>query len=85
MEISNWLSLAGLVVSVVLTVTPWLFAMHARLAVIANQIQQLCETVEKLAEAHDRRLAMCIDHQSRLETHDVRLSNLENQIETITA
>lgn len=80
MSFANWLSLLGLVASVVLTVTPWLFALHARLAVIAAQIEQLCGTVKKLAEAHEQRLSMCIAHQSRLDAQEVRIDNLEERV-----
>ncbi len=80
MSVSQWISLVGVVMSVVLSVTPWMFAVHARLAVIASQVEQLCGKLEKLSAAHEQRLAMCIEHHSRLETQEVRITDLEDRV-----
>jgi hypothetical protein len=80
MAINEWIMLLGVVMSVILTVTPWMFAVHARLAVIASQVEQLCGKLEKVSTAHEERLAMCIAHQSRLETHEVRIADLGERV-----
>jgi len=80
MTINEWITLLGLVTSVVLTVTPWMFAVHARLAVVASQIEQLCGKLEKVSTAHEERLAMCIAHQSRLESMEVRIADLTERM-----
>ena len=80
MTTSEWLTLVGVVASVILTVTPWMFAVHARLAVIASQVEQLCGTLEKVSAAHEERLTMCIAHQSRLETMEVRIADLSERL-----
>jgi hypothetical protein len=84
MTTNEWLTLGGVVASVVLTVTPWMFAVHARLAVVASQIEQLCEKLEKVSTAHEERLAMCIAHQSRLESMEVRIADLSERMRELT-
>jgi hypothetical protein len=81
MSMQDWLSLAGLAVPIVVAVGPWLFAVHSRLAVIGSRVEQLCGDVRRLADAHDDRLAMCIDHQSRLEALGMRVECLEGRWE----
>ena len=80
MTANEWLTLVGVVASVVLTVTPWMFAVHARLAVVATQIEQLCGKLEKVSTAHEERLAMCIAHQARLESMEVRIADLTERM-----
>jgi len=83
MTTSEWLTLGGVVASVILTVTPWMFAVHARLAVIASQVEQLCQRLEKLSGAQEERLAMCIAHQSRLESMEVRIADLSERVKEL--
>ncbi len=76
MTVHEWITLVGVAMSVVLSVTPWMFAVHSRLAVIAARVDALGLTLDKLSSAHEARLAMCIDHESRLEAGEVQLSDL---------
>lgn len=80
MSIHEWLTLVGVLTSVVLSVTPWMFTVHSRLAVIANQVEQLCQKLEKLAAAHEQRLSMCIEHQARLDAYEAKLGDLVERV-----
>jgi hypothetical protein len=57
-----------------------MFAVHAKLAVIASQIEQLCGRLERLSAAHEERLAMCIAHQSRLDRIEVQLADAMERV-----
>lgn len=71
----DWTSTLGLIVSAAAAFGPWLFAVHAKLAVIASRMDEIGQRLERLAAAHDERLAMCIAHQSRLERHETLLGH----------
>lgn len=73
MTAHEWITLVGLAVTALLTIAPGLMAVHAKLAVVATQMAQLCEKVERLSSAHEERLRMCIDHQSRLDRQEVQV------------
>lgn len=53
-----------------------MLSVHAKLAVIATRLDEIGRRLDELAASHDERLAMCIDHQSRLESHAVQLAEL---------
>lgn len=73
-------ALLGAIVSVALTVGPWMFKVHGKLAVIATKIADLCEKLE-LASAESRRLwEVSNRHQSRLESHEVQLAQIDERL-----
>jgi hypothetical protein len=76
MTVQEWITLAGVVVAVVVSIGPWMLAVQAKLAVLSSQMAALCEKVEKIAAANDRRLEMCMQHHSRLEAHDVQIGEI---------
>ncbi|MCG8585232.1 MAG: hypothetical protein MI757_11015 [Pirellulales bacterium] len=47
MTSSDWSALATIVVPIVLAMTPWMFMVHAKLAVIAAKVSDLCETIKQ--------------------------------------
>lgn len=73
MAVQDWISVTGIAVSVVLVLGPWMFKVHAKLAVIATRIVDLSEKVEKLADAADRLWLLSASHEARLDTHEVEL------------
>ncbi|MFZ5831588.1 MAG: hypothetical protein ACOY3P_16000 [Planctomycetota bacterium] len=88
MTVAEWGIVAGVVSSALLAFGPWMFMVHARLAVLVAQVARIDTKVDKLCDAHEERLAWCVRHQSeldhclrRLEAHDVRLSHLTECIE----
>ena len=49
---------------------------HSRkVALVATQVAELCDKVEKLSSSHEERLRMCIDHQSRLDLQEVQIAD----------
>jgi hypothetical protein len=80
MGVHEWITLIGVVISTVLSVTPWMFAVHTKLAVIATQVETLCNQVDRISQAHEDRLSMCIDHQSRLDIHEVQINALTESV-----
>lgn len=80
MAIQDWISVIGIVVSVVLVLGPWMFKVHAKLAVIATRIVDLSEKVERLADVADRLWSLSADHEARLDTHDVELAHVAERI-----
>ena len=78
MDQINWGVVAGLLMSVALAVVPWMVKVHAKLAVIATQITNLCDKLDR-ATAEQRDLwELTAAHQSRLDSHDVELLHLRN-------
>lgn len=80
MAIQDWISVIGIVVSVVLVLGPWMFKVHAKLAVIATRIVDLSEKVERLADAADRLWSLSADHEARLDTHEVELAHVAERL-----
>jgi len=60
-----------------------MFMVHAKLAVIASQIDDLCKEVEKLSGSQEKRLGMCIEHQARLDTHEVQIAHIGDRLRDI--
>ncbi len=82
MTLQEWAAVIGVAMSVVLALGPWMFAVHAKLAVIASRLDDVGRRLDGLSASHDERLAMCIEHQSRLETHAVQLADLADRVRT---
>ena len=61
----------------VLALLPWLFMVHAKLAVISIQIADMVEKVAKLQQAEDARIPKCIQHGGRLGDLERRVEILE--------
>ncbi len=81
MMISDELAVVlGAVLSAAMAIGPWMFKIHAKLAVIASKSSDLCEKLE-LAAADSRRLwEVCNRHRSRLESHEVQLAHIDELI-----
>jgi hypothetical protein len=80
MSISEWTLIVGSVVSVGLAVGPWMFAVHAKLAVIASKIVDLCAKLDDTRDEHRQLWQVCSRHESRLDTHDVQLSHVAERL-----
>ncbi len=55
----GWTLLIGSLVSLGLAVGPWMFKVHAKLAVIASKIVDLCDKMDRASEEHRRLVAVC--------------------------
>lgn len=76
MNIEHWNIAIGVVVSAALALAPWMFMVHAKLAVLGSQLARLEEMAGRLIEANEERLPMCARHAARLETHDVQIAQI---------
>lgn len=75
MSANEWITLLGVAVSATVVIGPGIVSLHSKLAVLAAQVAELCDKVEKLSSSHEERLGMCIDHQSRLDTQEVQIAD----------
>jgi outer membrane murein-binding lipoprotein Lpp len=80
MSANEWITLVGIVVSAVLMIGPGIVAVHAKLAVVATQVAELCDKVERLSSSHEERLRMCIEHESRLDAQEVQVADFSERL-----
>ena len=80
---TDWGIVIGAATSALLALGPWMFMVHAKLAVIASQIEQLSRSVEKSAAAHKELWSLCAQHEARLDTHDVRFVHLNERLQDL--
>ncbi len=80
MAFPEWSFIVGAALSVALTAGPWMFKVHAKLAVIASKIIDLCEKLDRTQDEHRRLWEVCSRHESRLDTHDVQLSHIAERL-----
>jgi len=80
MTTHDWISVIGVVMSALLALGPWMFMVHAKLAVIASRIVDLAEKLEKASEATQRLWALYAQHEARLETHEVELGHIAERL-----
>jgi outer membrane murein-binding lipoprotein Lpp len=83
MTVEEWGIVIGALISAVLALAPWMFMVHAKLAVIATQIVELGEKVEKAAEANQQLWSRYAQHEARLETHDVQFAHVAERLQEI--
>ena len=83
MSVSQWGIVVGVVTSALLAVGPWVFMVHAKLAVIAAQIADLDEKLEKATEANQQLWSLYARHEARLGTHDVQLSHVAERLQEL--
>ncbi len=73
----------GVATSALLAIVPWLAMVHAKLAVIATQIAELDEKMEKAATANHELWSRYAQHEARLETHDVQFAHVVERLQEI--
>jgi len=83
MSIHAWGIVVGVATSALLALGPWMFMVHAKLAVIGSQLAELDEKVDKAAEANQQLWSLCAQHAVRLETHDVQLVHLNERLQEL--
>jgi len=81
MDVGDWSIVVGVVSSAVLALTPWMFMVHAKLAVIAAQIAELNDKLQKAAETNHQLWSRVARHDTRLETHDVQLTHMAQRLD----
>jgi hypothetical protein len=83
MTVQEWSMVIGVVTSALLALAPWMFMVHAKLAVLATRMSNVEEKVDKLIEAHDQQLPKCAQHDARLDSHDVQLGYVNERLEDL--
>ena len=73
MSSNEWGIVIGMVASALLALGPWMFMVHAKLAVLATMVDVLCKKVDRINEAfgmhkkeHDKLIAKISDHETRI-------------------
>ena len=87
MTVEEWGILIGALTTALAAVGPWMFMVHAKLAVLSAQMARLDQKVDRLFEAHQERLPTCIRHETtleevsrRLEGHDLQLADVQERL-----
>jgi hypothetical protein len=70
----------GVIVSAALAIGPWMFMVHAKLAVLASQMAALGRKMDHAAETQDRLWAVHAEHTTKLETHDVQIAQISQRL-----
>ncbi|MEE8452461.1 MAG: hypothetical protein V3R99_11125 [Thermoguttaceae bacterium] len=81
MSVHTWGITVGVLTSVLLALGPWMFMVHAKLAVIATQIEELGEKVEKSSESSNQLWSRYAHHETRLGTHEVQIAHVEKRLQ----
>ncbi|MBN1589203.1 MAG: hypothetical protein JW888_06795 [Pirellulales bacterium] len=80
MSVHEWSIVVGLLGSGCLAVGPWMFMVHAKLAVLASQVATLCEKIDRAAVAQEKLWSVHSQHSVKLETHDVQISQINERL-----
>ena len=64
---------------IAMAIAPWMFKVHAKLAVIASKIVDLCNKMDRSVEEHHQIWQICNRHQSRLDMLDIKIAHLQSQ------
>lgn len=83
MTVQEWGIVVGALVSGLAALAPWMFMVHAKLAVIAAQIEELSQQVEKATENNRELWNSCASHRARLATHDVQFAHIAERLQEL--
>lgn len=84
MNVEEWGIVMGVVTSALLALTPWMFMVHAKLAVLATKLASLETKVDKLILDNEHRGPMCALHEARLDTHEIQLEHISDRLHDTT-
>ena len=80
MSANELLTVAGLLITLIAGIGAWMFKVHAKLAVIASKLVDMCERLETASHEHRRLWEVASRHESRLDTHDVQFSHIAERL-----
>jgi hypothetical protein len=87
MSTQEWEIVIGVVTAALFATTPWMFMVHAKLAVLSTQVGRLETKVDSMVDAEQKRLPQCIQHETalkeldrRLEMHGLQIENLSERL-----
>jgi hypothetical protein len=87
MSVKEWEIVIGVVTAGLLATAPWMFMVHAKLAVLSTQVSRLETKVDRMFDADQERLPQCIQHETALkelerrwEMHALQIENLSDRL-----
>ncbi len=83
MTAGEWGIMIGVVTSALLALAPWMFMVHAKLAVLGSQMANLQDKVDRWIEIDQHRASMCTQHEARLDTHEVEIAHIDERLRDI--
>ena len=83
MTIEGYEIIVTVVLAALLAFGPWMLMVHSKLAVLVAKTAELCDKVEKAAEAQQRLWQQTADHEARLDRHDVQIGYLNERVREI--
>ena len=83
MSIQEWEIVIYVVTAALLATAPWMFMVHAKLAVLSTQVGRLETKVDRMVDAEQERVPQCIQHETALKELERRWEMHELQIENI--
>ncbi|MGW8256527.1 MAG: hypothetical protein ACWGMZ_03480 [Thermoguttaceae bacterium] len=88
MSVQEWEIVVGVATAALLVTGPWMFMVHAKLAVLSTQVDRLEGKVDGMVDAEQKRLPQCIQHESslkelyrRMEMHGLQIDNLAERLQ----
>ncbi len=83
MTIAEYEIIISVVVAAVLAFGPWMLMVHSKLAVLVAKTAELCDKVEKAAEAQQQLWQQIAEHEARLDRLDVQIGYLDERVHEI--
>ena len=80
MSTQQWAIVIGVIVSGLLAVGPWMFMVHAKLAVLASQVATLCRKMDQVGQTQEKLWSVHAQHAIKLETHDVQIGQISQRL-----
>jgi predicted DNA-binding protein YlxM (UPF0122 family) len=80
MNLDQWEIVISVVVSAALAFAPWMLKVHARLAVLGQQMTDVEAKLDKLLADYEHRLSLCAMHQVRMDAVEKQLAELSAQL-----
>ncbi|MGD9126616.1 MAG: hypothetical protein PVH19_04485 [Planctomycetia bacterium] len=84
MGFEQWAIIIGVLTSFVLTVGPWMFMVHAKLAVLASECKFLCDQLKRAANLYEQLMALNSQHEARLQAQAVEIRQIHEWIRTMS-
>jgi len=84
MNVDEWAIVVSVFSAAILALAPWMFTVHAKLAVLTATIMNLEAKVDRLIEDNRDRLPMCAAHAARLDTFELQLADVHAQLKRLT-
>ena len=88
MSAQEWEIIIGVMTAALLATGPWMFMVHAKLAVLSTQVGRMETKVDSMVDAEQKRLPQCIQHETilkelerRLEMQGLQIENLSDQLQ----